>query len=170
MVRAFIYTLIFLIVFSGAWYWDVRFLYADLKSFLDVLLNVSGAVFTLMGIWIAFLYPNALARIVDPKKIAAADFSETREEYARLTEIVGAVLKSAIVVMAIMGLNLAKIILPVIPWVADHLLIVKNAGLAFSTLLFAVQGDAVIGVIFANIMFLNDLHTKRITKQAEDEY
>jgi hypothetical protein len=170
MYRILIYSLTFFGVAASTIYWDVRFSYSDLKGFLDVLLNVSGAVFTLMGIWIAFLYPNALARIVDPKKIAVADFTESREEYARLTEIVGSVLKSAVVVLAIMGMNLAKVILPVFPWIAENIHVVKNVGLASSALLFVIQSDAVLGVIFANIMFLNDLHTKRAIKQVEEEY
>lgn len=154
----------------AAWLLNIEYQYADLKAFLDVLLNVSGVVFTLMGIWIAFLYPNALARIVGPSSVITADFSEGKEEYVRLTAIVGSVLKSAFVVLVIMALNLARVIFPAIPIIVENLILIKQLALGFACMLFLIQSDAVMEVILANVKFLNDLHTKRASRQAEDEY
>ncbi|MDO8654157.1 MAG: hypothetical protein Q7R66_18455 [Undibacterium sp.] len=160
----------FVAVTSLCIYFKIHYAFADLKSFTDVLLNVSGAVFTLMGIWIAFLYPNALSRIVDPNRIAVADFSESLNESKRLSAIVGSVLKSAAVVLAIMTMTLSKVILSNIDWVIVNADLIKQIAFGISTSLFLIQAEAVIGVIFANVMFLNDLHTKRADKQVENDY
>lgn len=170
MIRIVIFLGVLVATSAASWFFDIRYQYADLKSFLDVLLNVSGVVFTLMGIWIAFLYPNALARIVGPRTVITADFSEGREEYVRLTAIVGSVLKSAFVVLIIMALNLAKVVIPSITVVVENLNLIKQIALGIACMLFLIQSDAVIEVILANVKFLNDLHTKRASRQAEDEY
>lgn len=170
MKKAFAQGILFLVFVGCFTFFDFEFLYADLKAFTDVLLNVSGVVFTLMGIWIAFLYPNALSRIVDPQQIAVADFSESLSESHRLTAIVGSVLKSALVVTAIMAMTLLKIVLPHFDFVVLHLAVFKQIALAVSVSLFLLQSEAVMEVMFANIMFLNDLHTKRAEKQANNDY
>ena len=55
---------------------SISYSFEDYKEYSSVLINVSSMVFTIMGIWIAFLYPNALSRIIDPK-ITTVDFSES---------------------------------------------------------------------------------------------
>lgn len=162
--------LIFLTSIAGAIYFNVTYKYEDLKTCSDTLLNVSSAVFTLMGIWIAFIYPNALSRIVDPKRVAAADFSENSDEYKRLSNIVGSVMKSAGVVLAIMAFNLLRVVLPNFSIITDNLVLVKQIALGSMISLFALQAHAVWEVITANILFLNDLYTKKATKDIEKEY
>lgn len=151
-------------------YFGVTYAYENLKTCSDTLLNVSSAVFTLMGIWIAFIYPNALSRIVDPKRIAVADFSENADESKRLSSIVGSVLKSATVVIAILTMTLLRVILPNIPSVTENILLIKQLALGIMTSLFFLQIQAVWEVISANILFLNDLHIKKAVKDVEKEY
>ena len=71
--------LIYLLILACAIYlinnFSLTYSFNDLKDYMNVLLGISGMVFTIMGIWIAFLYPNALSRIVDPNKIKTADFA-----------------------------------------------------------------------------------------------
>jgi hypothetical protein len=170
MKKAVAHVVLFAVFCGCSIYFDFKYLYADLKSFTDVLLNVSGVVFTLMGIWIAFLYPNALRRIVDPERIATADFSESAGESVRLTAIVGSVLKSAVVVIAIMAMTLLKVVLPHIEALMLHIVLVKQVALAISATMFLIQAEAIFEVMMANILFLNDLHIKRAERQVDNEY
>ena len=59
-------------------------MYNDFANYCTLLVSVSGMVFTIMGIWLAFLYPNALQRIVNPKTIETVDFTEQLEDTRRL--------------------------------------------------------------------------------------
>lgn len=49
-------------------------------------------IFTIMGIWIAYVYPNAVLRIVQPSKVVAV-FAE--EDIKRVRMLVGVVILSA---------------------------------------------------------------------------
>jgi hypothetical protein len=66
----------------------------DVAPLISILQNTSAMVFTIMGIWIAYLYPNAILSILQPSKIESL-FSEEDEQ--RVTLIVGVVALSAIV-------------------------------------------------------------------------
>jgi hypothetical protein len=165
-----IYFLVLCGTVAVSWRFKIEYSFADFKAFIEVLLNVSGAVFTLMGIWIAFLYPNALSRIVDPNRIEIADFSENLQDSKRLTAIVGSVLISAIVVLSVLSMMLLKLFFINSGFLLEHKSEVKHIVLGASTTLFLLQAEAVVGVIMANIMFINDLHRKRAIKQMESEY
>lgn len=169
-IKIFIYLLLFGGTYALAKFFVINYSYADFKSYTDVLLNVSGAVFTLMGIWIAFLYPNALSRIVDPKTVETADFSESFLESKRLGSIVGSVMKSAAVVLGVLVMTFLKLPVSAIPALMQYKLEFKYVGLSAALTLLVLQSEAIFGVIYANVMFLNDLHTKRADKMLEDQY
>lgn len=147
----------------------ILYRYEDLKDFIGLLSGVSGMVFTLMGIWIAFLYPNALSRLANPSKIEMADFSETREDTKRLEKIVASVLKSAIVLTALLFFSAAKILLSSSDTYLGHTLQFKSAALSMIVVLSCLQLEAVASVIIANVMFINDLHRKRRDIQSEED-
>lgn len=133
----------------------------DFVQYTSILINVSSMVFTLMGIWIAFLYPNALKRIVDPNRKAKEDFSESLYETKRLESIVLSILKSGVVVLGIMLIYFSKVLLSNTFLYINHLQFIKTVALAWLILLSWLQVEAVVQVGYANIMFLNDLHDKR---------
>lgn len=145
---------------------NLNYLYSDFKEYLLVLLAVSSMVFTIMGIWIAFLYPNALQRLMDPDKIENADFSESLTETKRLEGLVASVLKSAFIVTIIMLMFLTKVILFDTHYYTTYIHEIKSAALAFIIILTFLQLESIIFVIFSNVMFINDLHSKREDKEA----
>ena len=150
----------------AAYYFNLQYAFVDLKAYVDILINVSGMVFTIMGIWIAFLYPNALSRLIDPKKVIVADFSESLTETKRLESIVGSVLKSGLVVVAILGLALTKLLVYGSPLYLTHYVAMKAVALSLVITVSYVQAEALFGVIFANIMFINDLHRRREERES----
>ncbi len=143
--------------------------YEIYKDFLLVLLNVSSMVFTLMGIWIAFLYPNALKRIVNPKVVENVDFSESLSETRRLESIVGSVLKSALVVVSIVIIFLMKLLVPSFSVYANNIQIFEAVAVALVLVLTSLQLESVFHVVKSNVMFINDLHRKREDKEADHD-
>lgn len=165
ILRIVIYSVVFGATFFLAWNAGVQYSYAELKSYLDSLVNSSAMVFTIMGIWIAFLYPNALSRLVDPKKVETADFSDSLTETKRLEAIVGSVLKSGIVVLVALSIFMGKILFASSGFYTANHTCVKLSVLALVVTMTYAQAEAVISVLLSNVMFLNDLHRKREERQ-----
>ena len=161
---------VLLIFFESAYlYFGVTYTLSDLKNYTDALLASAGMVFTIMGIWIAFLYPNALKRIVDQETIKVADFTETLSETKRLESIVASVLKSSLTIIFVLSLYLLKVILSHLPLYIDHSTLFKATALAGITLMSVIQVESIISVVLANIMFINDLHRKREDREMDNE-
>src|SRR5688572_31238843 len=68
---------------------DIAF--KDVEPLISILQNTSAMIFTIMGIWIAYVYPNAVLRIVQPSKVAAI-FSD--DDLKRVRLLVGIVISS----------------------------------------------------------------------------
>ncbi|EFW8219122.1 hypothetical protein ABDD68_002673 [Shigella flexneri] len=148
---------------------DINYVYNDFANYCTLLVSVSGMVFTIMGIWLAFLYPNALQRIVNPKTIETVDFTEQLEDTRRLEAIVGSVLKSSFVMITLLVVYLVKLV-----FFKSHLYlesqdVIKNTSLALIIAISYMQIEAVISVILANVMFINGLHNKREQRDIDDQ-
>jgi hypothetical protein len=143
--------------------------YSDYKDALSILFGISSMVFTLMGIWIAFLYPNALKRLVNPSKIAHVDFSESLNETKRLESIVGSVLKSAVVAISIMLIFIMRLLLTNTQIYVENYFLIQSLALSTIIVLGGLQLESIFHVIKSNIMFINDLHTKREDKEADND-
>lgn len=169
MFRIILYLALSVITYYASINWPYGFKYEDYKDYLSLITSISGMVFTIMGIWIAFLYPSAMNRILNPDKIVAVDFSESQSDTQRLESIVGAILASALVMIVVLLINLAKIIFFLTPIYIEYRLQFK--AIALSTLIFItlVQLESVIHVVLSNVMFINDLHWKRQTRKANEE-
>jgi len=169
MWRKFIYLLASGILYFIFERWLTSFRYEDYKDYLNLISTVSGMVFTIMGIWIAFLYPNAMNRIISSQKLVAADFSESRSDTKRLESIVGAVMTSALVMLGVLFITLAKLLLQMTPIYITYRLQFKSVALSALVFITLLQLEAVIHVVLSNVMFINDLHYKREGRQADDE-
>ncbi|MBL0423461.1 hypothetical protein JI739_24240 [Ramlibacter sp. AW1] len=168
-IRAAIYVML-----SAAAAWvcnrvQLEFRYEDIKDYLTLLSGVSGMVFTIMGIWIAFLYPNALSRLVDQQKVVTVDFTESLSDAKRLERIVAAILISALVMLGALFFTLGKLVFVPMSFYQEHRMIAKSSALGMIVFMTLAQVEAVFSVMFANVMFINDLHWKRQERKANEE-
>jgi tRNA A37 threonylcarbamoyladenosine dehydratase len=123
-----------------------------------------------MGIWIAFVYPNAIKRLQDPDKIKIADFTKTLQDTRRLESIVGSVLESATVATGITMVFFAKLIVSgTVLYKVNHQFF-ESAGIAFIVFLTLVQSFAVFGVIWSNYLFIDDLHVRRENQERNNDF
>lgn len=164
-----LYIALFITLTIAIYYFEIDYSFGDYDAYATVLIGVSGMVFTIMGIWIAFIYPNALQRIVNPKKLEVADFSEGLEDTHRLEAIVGSVLKSAMVIIFLMMLLLLKLVFTKSGFYALNIVVIKALLLSVIIVLSYVQIEAVYQVIKANISFIEDLHNKREQREIDDD-
>ena len=147
---------------------NINYVYNDFANYCTLLVSVSGMVFTIMGIWLAFLYPNALQRIVNPKTIETVDFTEQLEDTRRLEAIVGSVLKSSFVMITLLVVYLVKLVFFKSHLYLESQEVIKNTSLALIAISY-MQIEAVVSVILANVMFINDLHNKREQRDIDDQ-
>ncbi|UVM03006.1 hypothetical protein [Pseudomonas laurylsulfatiphila] len=164
-----------LIVFGGLAGWatyafKLDFSYSDFKDYGNTLLAVSGMVFTIMGIWIAFVYPNAILRLQDPNKIKTGDFSRTLQDTRRLEAIVGSIMASAFVASAVTGIYFCKLLLAKTIIVTAHLAAIKAFGIGFIAFLTAIQSVAIFYVIYSNYLFIEDLHVRREFREGDNDF
>lgn len=148
----------------------VNISYADFKDYCTSLLAVSGMVFTIMGIWIAFVYPNAIKRLQDPDKIKIADFTTTLQDTRRLESIVGTVLESATVATGITMVFFAKLILSGTDLYGENSSLFESTAISFVVFLSLLQSSAMIGVIWSNYLFINDLHVRREAQEKGNDF
>lgn len=169
MKRFFSYIALLVLAFYVFHKTGVSYSYADLKDYLSVLLNISGMIFTIMGIWIAFIYPNALMRFSNPQKIEHVDFSASLDETRRLEGLVGTVIKAAAVMTGIMLLFFLKIVLSDAQIYVENKEIVKSLAGSFTIFLTLLQFESIGYMIYSNVMFINDLHSKREHHEADND-
>lgn len=95
--------ILFLFFIVGFWF-SKNVVFKDLEPLIAILQSTSAMVFTIMGIWIAYIYPNAILKITQPKKVEAI-FSN--EDGKRIKLLVGIVILSAtVLVLLLLGLSI----------------------------------------------------------------
>ncbi|WP_439824076.1 hypothetical protein [Aeromonas caviae] len=80
----FIQASLLLMSFIMSWLSSGKISSSDLTSLLSTLQNISAAVFTIAGIWIAYIYPEAISSFTNPDKIALIKGTESTEQVKSL--------------------------------------------------------------------------------------
>lgn len=89
---------------SIAFYFASGVKFDDFNASISVLQNISAAVFTLTGIWIAYLYPEAISTFTNPEKLTILKGSENAK---RIEKLVLIIFTSAFVLVGVLVLNLS---------------------------------------------------------------
>ncbi|MBI6748184.1 hypothetical protein [Pseudomonas syringae] len=66
----------------------------SIPNILSLLVAIAGAIFTIMSIWVAFLYPNVL-KTLKGENLVNIDFSAGGEDTLRLKQIISVIVQSA---------------------------------------------------------------------------
>lgn len=151
------------------YHYQPKFSYSDFKDYCNTLLAVSGMVFTIMGIWIAFVYPNAIKRLQDPDKIKIADFTSTMRDTRRLESIVSSVMEAGFVAMCITLIYFAKLAITGFPDYETLRIPLRSTAAGFIVFLTLIQCSSVASVIYANYQFIDDLHSKREIQERDND-
>lgn len=139
---------------------------SDLDSSLSTLQNLSAAIFTLAGIWVAYLYPQAILAFTNSKKISLLKGIENTR---RVEELVLVIFVSAFVLLAILVFNLTSGIAKNIPFVISYYEEFKEISIAIILYLSFLQFKSLVSIMSSNIRFINDLH-KTKNEQKANQY
>ncbi|MGL6351288.1 MAG: hypothetical protein ACRC2U_15885 [Aeromonas sp.] len=133
--------------------------YSDVEPVISILQNTSSMVFTIMGIWIAYLYPNAIMKIIRPNGEIDAIFSDEDEQRLRL--IVGVVALSAVVMVFLILGTTARVFIEKTALYVNHPSIFKMPGIFILLTLSYVQVFCIYIVFASNVNFIVSLRSKK---------
>lgn len=143
--------IVLLSIVLGYWGSD-KLAWKDLQPLVGVLQNTSSMVFAIAGIWIAYLYPEAIASIVNGRN--SSELDGVPEDVERIRLIVGVVALSGGVMGSLVLISVAVPLLKSSSLYSTFPEIVKGVGLCMLFLLTYVQLFAVYVVLASNVNFL----------------
>ncbi|HBV6644893.1 hypothetical protein AB7901_23915 [Klebsiella pneumoniae] len=150
--------ILFLIALASYWLKD-KVSYNDIKDILGVLQNISAAIFTIVGLWIGFLYPNAIASIVNDD----VDYIKNTKDAPRIEKLIYVVITSAMVMLSVLFVYLLKSIWSGLSSSIVHTDFVKMIGVTFVYFMCWLQVKCVFSVILSNVSFANNLHSRIVS-------
>ncbi|MBW3528642.1 hypothetical protein KO533_19010 [Shewanella sp. NKUCC05_KAH] len=146
-----------------SWLFKSDITYSDVTSVVSILQNGSAMIFTIMGIWIAYIYPQAMRKVIQPS--SSAIFPE--EDKKRVQLLVGVVVISAVILaILLIGISMK-------PFLVNTSLYLKVpelfsfVGLFVLLCLVYAQLFCIYSVIASNINFITDLANKENGQKLE---
>ncbi|WP_421419936.1 hypothetical protein ACN9JF_18385 (plasmid) [Pseudoalteromonas lipolytica] len=162
IARHFIYTLVSMI--AGYYSMDIL-TYKDFNPAISVLQNISAAVFTLSGIWIAYLYPQAISSITSSSKV---DLLKGSDDAKRVENLVYVVSTSALVLFFILLISIFEpIFYKVIPF--NYKGTINFLIMSCLFYLTIIQSVSILKIIASNLDFIYRLSYKVTEKKVDDE-
>ena len=164
--RIILQTLLVLLSYIVATNFGEAIPYEKLDPTISTLQNVSAAVFTLAGIWIAYSYPEAIASFTDPKKI---NIIKGTDNYQRIKSLVLTILASSFVLINILLLNLIKPILESLALSNENQEIVNMLYLGVIVYLALTQLYAISKIMLSNFSFVYNISKKKTEREIEED-
>ncbi|MFV7772142.1 hypothetical protein [Shewanella marisflavi] len=141
---------------------------AELQSVVSTLQNISAAIFTISGIWIAYMYPEAISAYTKTDNVALLKGADNIQ---RITDLVLIITSSAFVLIGTLFFNLADVffIRSKLDLLAGNELKVNFIMLSILLSLILIQLNAVWGIIVNNIKFVDRLYNLKTQKEVNDD-
>lgn len=152
--------------FVMSWLSSGKISSSDLTSLLSTLQNISAAVFTIAGIWIAYIYPEAISSFTNPDKIALIKGTESTEQVKSLvfTVIISASVLTCTLLFGVFSLLYKN---------SD--LVIENKGFfvlistTFVVYLSLNQTKAILSVIINTLRFVSKLFYLKTEREVNDD-
>lgn len=140
--------------------------YQSVVDLLGGLQNASAMIFAIAGIWLAYLYPNAIAGLIKNEKV---DFFTSKQDAKRIEGIVYIIIMSALVLLGVIAFYYTSALFKYTPLYSENRVFIKSIAIAYVTYLIAVQAKCVILLILRNVSFINRLFAVINDKELEDK-
>ena len=138
----------------------------DLKNLTSTLQNVSAAVFTLAGIWVAYSYPEAIARFTNPDKFSLI---KGTEQTKRIRSLVLTIFSSALVLVGIVLFNLSAPYIQHLFKNYDSYLYIRIIGISAINYLALIQLQAIMKIMNNNLEFIYSLMKVKAENEVYDD-
>jgi hypothetical protein len=130
--------------------------YDDISPIVGILQNGSAMIFTIMGIWIAYIYPQAMRKVIQPSTSAIFP----KEDKERVQLLVGVVIISALILAVLLiGITIKPFLIKSSLYLLSPKLFSFLGLFVLFSLVYA-QLFCIYSVIASNINFITDLANK----------
>lgn len=159
--------MVFIIIVSLVFIMSNYVIFNDIKDIISTLQNISASIFTIVGLWVGFLYPNAIAGIVNDN----IDYIKNTKDAPRIEKLIYVIIISALVMMTTLLFYISKAILGNTPFYDSYRYIIKFIALTVILYMSWLQIKCIFSLILSNINFANNLHARinRAKIEHEDE-
>lgn len=162
----FIQACLLTISISMSWLSSGKVNQSDMQSILSTLQNISAAVFTIAGIWIAYIYPEAISSFTNPDKIALLKGTESTEQ---VKSLVFTVITSASVLTCTLLFSLVSFL-----YKNSNIVMANKGFFVFISTTFVVylslnQTKAILNVILNTLRFVSKLFYLKTEKEVNDD-
>lgn len=140
--------------------------YSYVVDLLGVLQNTSAMIFAIAGIWLAYLYPNAIAGLMKSEKV---DFLASKNEAKRIEGMILIIIMSAAVLIFIIAFYAFNAVLRGTDLYANNRLFIKGISCTYILTVLLIQLSCVIVLIRRNITFINRLYAVINEKELEEK-
>lgn len=130
--------------------------FSDIKDVVGTLQTISAAIFTIVGLWVGFLYPNAIQSIVSDD----IDYIKNSKDVPRIEKLIYVIVTSAVVMLGTLIFYVSRSIFANTSFYFEFRNIFKISSFSFIYFLCWLQGRCIFSVIISNVRFANNLHTK----------
>ncbi|MEC6816731.1 hypothetical protein VXS05_17045 [Photobacterium toruni] len=128
--------------------------------------NVALGLFTLAGIWIAYIYPEAINAYAYPNKVTRLRSDDSTD---RVESLIFIILCSAISLVFVLAFNIVIATLNNYPYVIENKIFFKITGIFFLLLISSFQIIAVWQIFINNFLFLKKLVMLRTNAKIDDD-
>lgn len=139
---------------------------ADLAPAISTLQNISAAVFTIAGIWIAYIYPEAIIAFTSPDKVNLLHGTESTR---RIKELVLVIISSSIVLLSTLLYNLGYAFLIKAEFVVSYKITFKVIVTTLICFISFIQIKALWSILLSNIMFVDKLYGLKTEREVDDD-
>ncbi|WP_125784640.1 hypothetical protein [Pseudoalteromonas rubra] len=164
-----LFFVISIIYFFSAFYFVepqfINYKYEAMKEAVNFFTASSGAVFTLLGLWVAYVYPNAIVKIVRP----SVDDIFSKDDLVRLRRMLFVLCLCIMIIAASLFFHVLYLFLYGTEYYNINSYFIKKLALILIGYLSIVQFIVFYFVVATNVNFLNDLYTKRNMQEVNDK-
>ena len=136
----------------------------EAHDFIGLLSTCSGMAFTISGIWVAYIYPEAVTSIVTRKKASSI---EDNEEYKRVSAIVGVIVLSGFVLSSLLIMSFSMMIIDLSLLSPLAISVLKHVACFILTSLTFAQLGALYIVLASCVNFVIDLQRQAARKNLD---
>lgn len=161
-----VHIVMILIMFALAFMAKSHVKYMDITSVIAVLQNISAIVFAITGVWIAYLYPNAIAGLTKNEKI---DFFASKNEAKKVESLVLVIIISALVLVFIALFYLISLPLKGTSFYIENHELIKLFGTFYVFTLLYIEIICILMIVANSISFVNGLYKFLADKELDEK-
>ncbi len=130
--------------------------FGDVKDVVGTLQSISAAIFTIVGLWVGFLYPNAIQGIVSDN----IDYIKNTKDAPRIERLIYVIIVSAFVMLGTLVFYMIKALIGNSNIYTECKWFIKYIALVFVFSLCWLQSRCIFSVIISNFRFANNLYSR----------